>query len=136
MLPFHGMRTLRPILLALTAVAALSVAYPAKANLITNPGFETGNLSGWTLTAGFLPRGHVLGRLAAFRKLSSGGFGGWSSWAVSRDDSGPIIYRRFLGRHEDRGSASSFGGFNHLFGGQRAIPSWRLLSPPQAPLHQ
>ena len=30
---------LRPILLALTAVAALSVAYPARANLITNGGF-------------------------------------------------------------------------------------------------
>src|SRR5258708_34860523 len=48
MLPFLGMRTLRLILLALTAVAALSVAYPAKANLITNPGFETGNFTGWT----------------------------------------------------------------------------------------
>jgi VPDSG-CTERM motif/Protein of unknown function (DUF642) len=44
------MRTLRPILLALTAVAALSVAYPAKANLITNPGFETGDFTGWTVS--------------------------------------------------------------------------------------
>ena len=35
-----GMKALPKILLALTAVAALSVAYPAKANLITNPGFE------------------------------------------------------------------------------------------------
>jgi hypothetical protein len=39
--------TLRPILLVL-AVAALSVAYPAKANLITNGGFETGDFTGWT----------------------------------------------------------------------------------------
>jgi hypothetical protein len=44
------MRTLRPILLALTAVAALSVAYPAKANLITNGGFETGDFTGWTVS--------------------------------------------------------------------------------------
>jgi VPDSG-CTERM motif/Carbohydrate binding domain len=42
------MNKLRPILLALTTVAALSVAYPAKANLVTNPGFETGNFTGWT----------------------------------------------------------------------------------------
>jgi len=40
------MRTLRPVLLALTAVAALSFACPAKANLITNPGFENGH-DGW-----------------------------------------------------------------------------------------
>ena len=42
------MKALPKILLAL-AVAALSVAYPAKANLITNPGFETGNFTGWTV---------------------------------------------------------------------------------------
>ena len=42
------MKTLPKILLALTAVAALSFAHPAKANLITNPGFETGNFTGWT----------------------------------------------------------------------------------------
>jgi len=35
-------------LFVLTAVAALSVAYPAKANLITNGGFETGDFTGWT----------------------------------------------------------------------------------------
>ena len=46
-----GMKALRKILLALTAVAALSVAHPAKANLITNPGFETGSM-GWTLFPG------------------------------------------------------------------------------------
>jgi VPDSG-CTERM motif len=38
-----GMKPLPKLLLALTAVAAVSVAYPAKANLIVNPGFETGS---------------------------------------------------------------------------------------------
>jgi hypothetical protein len=42
------MKALSKILLALTAVAALSFAYPAKANLITNPGFETGDFTGWS----------------------------------------------------------------------------------------
>jgi len=46
------MKALPKILLALTAVAALSVAYPAKANLITNGGFETGDFTGWTLING------------------------------------------------------------------------------------
>jgi hypothetical protein len=44
------MNKVRSILLVLTAVAALSVAHPAKANLITNPGFETGDFTGWTLS--------------------------------------------------------------------------------------
>jgi protein with PEP-CTERM/exosortase system signal len=43
-----GVNTLSKLLLTLTAVAALSVAYPARANLITNPGFETGDFTGWT----------------------------------------------------------------------------------------
>jgi hypothetical protein len=47
------MKALPKILLALTAVAALSVAYPAKANLITNPGFETGSFfPGWSASNG------------------------------------------------------------------------------------
>ena len=47
-----GMRTLRSTLLALTAVAAVSFAYPAKANLITNPGFEDQPSTGWTFSQG------------------------------------------------------------------------------------
>ena len=47
---FHYMKASPKILLALTAVAALSVAYPAKANLVTNGGFESGDFPpGWTL---------------------------------------------------------------------------------------
>src|SRR5262245_1660590 len=34
--------------LMFTAVAALSFAFPVKANLIQNPGFETGDLTGWS----------------------------------------------------------------------------------------
>src|SRR5467141_3839244 len=55
------MKPLPKILLALTAVAALSVAYPASANLITNPGFETGNFTGWTANSGALVLGTVNG---------------------------------------------------------------------------
>jgi hypothetical protein len=51
MLLFLGMNALPKILLALTAVAALSFIQPAKANLITNPGFETGDFTGWTHSA-------------------------------------------------------------------------------------
>jgi hypothetical protein len=46
-----GMKTPSKVFLILTAVAALSVAYPAKADLITNGGFETGDFSGWTVSA-------------------------------------------------------------------------------------
>ncbi len=35
--------------LMFTAVAAFSLAHPAKANLITNGGFETGDFTGWTV---------------------------------------------------------------------------------------
>ena len=47
-----GMKTPTKILLALTAAAALSIAHPASANLITNPGFETGDFTGWTQVNG------------------------------------------------------------------------------------
>jgi hypothetical protein len=46
------MNALSKILLTLTANAALSFAQPAKANLITNPGFETGDFTGWTQVFG------------------------------------------------------------------------------------
>ena len=35
--------------LMFTAVVGFSLAYPAKANLITNGGFETGDFTGWTV---------------------------------------------------------------------------------------
>jgi hypothetical protein len=45
-----GMKPLPNVLIALTAAAALSFVHPASANLITNPGFETGDFTGWTLS--------------------------------------------------------------------------------------
>jgi hypothetical protein len=42
------MKALPKILLAVAAAAALSFAHPARANLITNGGFETGDFTGWT----------------------------------------------------------------------------------------
>jgi hypothetical protein len=50
-----AMNKLRPILLVLTAVAALSFAHPARANLITNGGFEDGGgaFFGWAHRAEF-----------------------------------------------------------------------------------
>jgi hypothetical protein len=36
-----------PLLLGVTTAAALSFAHPASANLILNPGFETGDFTGW-----------------------------------------------------------------------------------------
>ena len=43
--------------LMFTAVAVLSVAYPAKANLIANPGFETGDFTGWPINFSWDVRG-------------------------------------------------------------------------------
>src|SRR5205814_1991684 len=44
------MKTLPKLLITLAVAAAFSFAYPAKANLITNPGFETGDFTGWSVT--------------------------------------------------------------------------------------
>jgi hypothetical protein len=60
--------------LILAAVAALSVAYPAKANLITNPGFETGDFTGWTI----VNHGFITSVVGTFNGVSphSGNFQG------------------------------------------------------------
>ena len=61
------MDKLRPILLVLTAVAALSLAYPARANLITNGGFEVG-FFGWSHsgTVGLSANAHSGNQAAGF----------------------------------------------------------------------
>jgi VPDSG-CTERM motif len=43
-----SMKSLPKLLITLAVAAAFSFAHPAKANLITNPGFETGDFTGWT----------------------------------------------------------------------------------------
>jgi hypothetical protein len=43
----RGVKTSSKMLFALIAAAALSLALPASANLVTNPGFETGDFTGW-----------------------------------------------------------------------------------------
>jgi hypothetical protein len=42
------MKTLPKLLLALTVAALFSVSHLTFANLVTNPGFETGDFTGWT----------------------------------------------------------------------------------------
>ena len=54
MLLSRGMNAPTKILLTLTAAAALSFAHPASANLITNPGFETGDFTGWSKVGGLV----------------------------------------------------------------------------------
>jgi hypothetical protein len=70
-----GMKTPTKILLTITATAALSVAYPAKADLITNGGFETGDFP--PVERCPLPREHRAGDRrgilwAAFRQFLRG----------------------------------------------------------------
>jgi hypothetical protein len=48
------MKTTPKLFFALTAAAALSFAHPASANLITNPGFETGDFTGWSKVGGLV----------------------------------------------------------------------------------
>jgi hypothetical protein len=45
-----GMKAFPKLLLGLTAAATFCVACPAKANLVTNGGFETGDFTGWTVS--------------------------------------------------------------------------------------
>jgi len=47
--------------LMFTAVAVLSGAYPAKANLITNGGFETEDFTGWNVTGHASVEGDFVG---------------------------------------------------------------------------
>ena len=49
-----GMKTSSKVLIGLAAAVAFSLAYPVRANLITNGGFETGDFAGWTQSRGFV----------------------------------------------------------------------------------
>ena len=135
-----GMKALPKILLALTAVAALSVAHPAKANLITNPGFETGNLTGWTFHPGFFAVGTASGvspHSGSYQAFSSTGSGVLQqSFATTLGQSYTVD---FWAATTSGGALNVLGGstvFNHIFAGPTSYTSTRLLSPPRAPLRQ
>jgi hypothetical protein len=55
------MKALPKLLLALATIVTFCIIQPAKANQITNRGFETGNLNGWTLHPGFFAMGTASG---------------------------------------------------------------------------
>ena len=54
MLRKSDIKALPKLLVALATAAAFSLAHLAKANLITNGGFETGDFTGWTQSRGFV----------------------------------------------------------------------------------
>jgi hypothetical protein len=93
------MNTAPKFLFVLTAVTALSFAHPASANLITNPGFETGDFTGWPINFSWDVRGTNLGIPPHFWKLSSGKPLRWGPCADARYDSGPILHDQLLGGH-------------------------------------
>ena len=117
------MKALPKLLLALAAVAAFCIIQPAKANQITNPGFETGNLTGWTLHPGFFAMGTASGvsphsgSYQAFSSTGSGVLG--QSFATTL---GQLYTVDFWAATTSGGTLSVLGGgtvFNHIF----AVPT-------------
>src|ERR1700756_1974087 len=117
------MKALPKILSALTAVAALSVAYPAKANLITNPGFETGDFTGWSISGGFVGVDGTVGAVSPhsgnFQALL--GSGGGISQSVATTPSQSYTIDFFAASSSATGApvtlTVNFGGtvFIHIF---------------------
>ena len=118
---YFGMKPLPKLLLALTAVAALSFAYPAKANLIQNPGFEDGAFP-WAFSGGAglsLGAGHS-GNWAGY--LETGGFTSISQSITTTP--GATYTIDFFVRNSNSLSSGTlnvtFGGttvYSHLFTG-------------------
>jgi hypothetical protein len=115
------MKTLPKLLLALAAVAAFCIIQPAKANQITNPGFETGNLTGWTLHPGFFAMGTASGvspHSGSYQAVSSTGSGVLGqSFATTLGQSYTVD---FWAATTTGGALSVLGGptiFNHVFAG-------------------
>lgn len=113
------MKALSNLLLALAAVAAFCIIQPAKANQITNPGFETGNLTSWTLHPGFFAMGTASGvtphsgSYQAFSSTGSGVLG--QSFATTVGQSYTVD---FWAATTSGGALSVLGGstvFNHIF---------------------
>ena len=144
MLLFQGMRTLRSILLALTAVAALSVAYPAKANLITNPGFETGNFTGWTVSQFALVTGTVNGIAPHSGTFQATFFNGIGSGSLSQSVAttpGATYTIDFFAANNNGGFPQSitlavnWGGttiFSHLFTSNTAYTEYTFTETASA----
>jgi hypothetical protein len=115
------MKALPKLLLALAAVAAFCIIQPAKANQITNPGFETGNLTGWTLHPGFFAMGTASGvspHSGSYQAVSSTGSGVLGqSFATTLGQSYTVD---FWAATTTGGALSVLGGstvFNHIFAG-------------------
>ena len=114
------MKALPKILLALTAVSALSVAYPAKANQITNPGFEDGT-NPWTFSNGAaLGVGTLAHSGFNYGRLPSLGVNSPTIAQSVATTNGAIYTISFFVASSAVGPANfavSFGGtiFNHLF---------------------
>lgn len=118
---YLDMKALPKLLLALAAAAAFSIVQPAKANQITNPGFETGNLNGWTLHPGFFAMGTASGispHSGSFQAFSSTGSGILGqSFATTLGQSYTV---NFWAATTSGGALSVLGGatvFNHIFAG-------------------
>jgi VPDSG-CTERM exosortase interaction domain len=115
------MKALPKLLLALAAVAAFCIIQPAKANQITNPGFETGNFTGWTSHPGFFAMGTASGvspHSGSYQAFSSTGSGVLTqSFATTLGQSYTVD---FWAATKGGGSLSVLGGptvFNHIFAG-------------------
>jgi hypothetical protein len=115
------MKALPKLLLALATIVTFCIIQPAKANQITNPGFETGNLNGWTLHPGFFAMGTASGvsphsgSYQAFSSTGSGVLG--QSFATTLGQSYTV---NFWAATTGGGSLSVLGGssvFNHIFAG-------------------
>ena len=126
MLLTWAMKPLPKVLLALTAVAALSFAYPAKANLITNGGFETGDLTGWNHTGEYFVGGTTDGispHSGNYQGFDSGGdFSGAISQGITTTPGTAYTINFYLAASQSQGLGGtvilSWGGntvFNHLF---------------------
>jgi hypothetical protein len=116
------MKALPKVLIVLAAAAAFCVVQPAKANQIANPGFETGNLGGWTLSPGFFAMGTASGisphsgSFQAFSATGSGVLG--QSFATTLGQSYTVSF--WAATIGAGGALSVLGGstvFNHIFAG-------------------
>jgi len=114
------MKPLPKILFALTAVVALSVAHSAKANLITNSGFEAG-ATGWSFTNGaaWAPGAGAHSGVAYGFMPSSGANSPTISQSVATTSGASYTISFFVACAASIPSnlSFSFGGivFNHLF---------------------